>query len=256
MATVGADASSTATTPLITTAGQVLRRHPQFLGRYFKNPQNPDPTQYSGKAENHLLQGLPVLCFARQTARVNGTRIDGTSDAVWNMAAVIEAFGLNYLHGLGYDPLILLDTEPPPANPTLTAEYYTGWSAALRAGEYVPRPHQFTLRFTPGIYLNQGDAGTWTALGAAIAQGATCAGVWVARYDHRTGDEGPPAWDTAHLKPDAPTAMPPCPIIGWQYAGDYQGGPLDFNILEPTSAATTLALMIPPPTAQVWSPAS
>jgi hypothetical protein len=250
MPNVGADASAPVTTALLNTATTVLREKPQFMGRYFKNPQSPDTIQYQPDDENNVLRtaGIPILCLARQTARVGGSQLQGATDAVWNMAAIIEAFGLKYLHGLGYDPLIFLDTEPPPDNPALNADYYYGWANALRNyGEYVPVPQPaFTVRFTPALYINQGDVAAWKALASAMQQGAECQGAWVAHYDNRTGDEGPPAWTPAEVNPPAPLT-PPCPIIAWQYVGDYKKGPLDFTVLEPTRAAATLRLTIPAP---------
>jgi hypothetical protein len=239
-----ADLSGTVSAPLIQEATQVLGAKPVFMGRYFKNPQNPEVAQYHGKVENPILRGagIPVSCLARQTPRVGGTKEDGIADGVWNMAAIIEAFGLSYLHGLGYDPLVFLDVEPQTP---MSATYYEGWADALRShGEFVPRPlPSFTLRFTPAIYINKGDDPSWRALALAMRQGAQCFGAWVAHYIDQTA---PPAWDPSQVNPTPPVHAP-CPIIGWQYFGDYQGGDLDFSILEPNSAAATLRLMIPAP---------
>jgi hypothetical protein len=112
---------------------QALRHAPQFSGRFFKNPQNPEAVQYQPKSENPILstENIPILCFARETNRVGGTEMDGMADAIWNMAAVIEAFGLQHLRSLQYDPLIVLDMEPPPANPALSADYCVGWAKAI-----------------------------------------------------------------------------------------------------------------------------
>jgi hypothetical protein len=239
-----ADLSDTVSAPLIQQATHVLGAKPVFMGRYFKNPQNPEAVQYHGRVENPILRaaGIPVLCLARQTPRVGGTKEDGIADAVWNMAAIIEAFGLAYLHGLGYDPLVFLDVEP--ATP-MSATYYAGWADALRNhGEFVPRPlPSFTVRFTPAIYINKSDGPSWTALGQAMQQGAQCFGAWVAHY---ISQSSPPAWDPGQVNPPPPIDAP-CPVIGWQYFENYMGGNLDFSILEPNAAAATLELMIPVP---------
>jgi hypothetical protein len=238
-----ADISATVSDPLIQEATQVLGMKPVLMGRYFKNPQNPEAVQYHGRLENPILQtaDVPILCIARQTPRVKGTKEDGIADAVWNMAAIIEAFGLSYLHGLAYDPLVFLDVEPQTP---LSANYYAGWADAMRnQGEFVPRPPpSFTVRFTPAIYINKSDGSSWTALGQAMQQGAQCFGAWVAHYINQSA---PPAWDPSQVNPTPPVHAP-CPIIGWQYLGDYRGV-LDFSILEPNAAAATLGLMIPAP---------
>jgi hypothetical protein len=244
-ARAGADISEPATNALIQQATRVLGNKPAFLGRYFKNPQNPESVQYQFGTENAVLRaaGIPILCLARQTARVGGTLQDGIEDAVWNMAAIIEAFGLTYLHGLGCNPIVFLDTEP---RTTLNADYYYGWASALGDGEYIPDPAPaFTVRFTPAIYITKNDDNAWKALIAAIQKGAKCFGAWVAHY---LSSPAPPAWDPAMVQPNPPLQAP-CPIIAWQYVGDYQGGNLDFSILEDTSANATLKLLIPAPPA-------
>src|SRR5438128_6316182 len=126
MAVVGADTNTPVTPALLQVAKDALGVSPAFFGRYFKNPQNREDVQYQSRTENPILhtRNIPVLCLARQTARVTGKEADGIADAVWNMAAVIEAFGLLHLHGLGFDPLIFLDTEPESP---LSADYYYGW---------------------------------------------------------------------------------------------------------------------------------
>jgi hypothetical protein len=243
-AVAGADISEPVTNALIQSATQALGNKPAFLGRYFKNPQNPETVQYQFGTENAVLReaAIPILCLARQTARVGGTSEDGIADAVWNMAAIVEAFGLKYLNGLGHDPIVFLDTEPET---TLSSDYYLGWAGALRnQGEYVPEPQPaFTVRFTPAIYINQGDDDAWKALTTAMGQGASCYGAWVAHYIENSA---PPPWDPQMVQPNPPLQAP-CPIIAWQYIGDYQSGNLDFSILEATSANATLQLLIPAP---------
>jgi hypothetical protein len=242
---VGTDATHPATDALITLASQLLRAPPAFFGRFFKGPHNPSPIQYQPAQENPVLRahGIKVLCIARQTNRIGGTSADGVADAVNNMAALVDAFGASYLASLGMAPLIFLDTEPSP-NPTLSAAYYAGWAGALQ--NQGPVSGATRLTFTPGVYINRSDTGAWTALANAMHGGTPCHGAWVADYGSRTGAEGPPPWDPTAVDPAAPTVAP-CPILAWQYAGDYEDV-LDFSAMPPdASANATMALMVPPP---------
>jgi hypothetical protein len=166
------------------------------------------------------------------------------ADAVNNMAAVVDAFGAAYLDSLDFEPLIFLDTELSPSQPTLSAEYYSGWSGALR--KQGPIAPGVRLQFTPGVYINRSDNASWRALATAVGKGASCYGAWVANYGKRTGAEPPPAWDAVEVLPKPPLNAP-VPILAWQYAGDYEDV-LDFSITPATADADAMiALMIPPP---------
>jgi hypothetical protein len=111
------------------------------------------------------------------------------------------------------------------------------------------------LKFTPAVYINKSDAKAWRALATAMGKGALCRGAWVANYGKRTGAEGPPAWDPAQPAPKSPITAP-CPILAWQYAGDYEDV-LDFSIMPPDgSADATVQLMIPPPAGAPMAPAA
>jgi hypothetical protein len=242
MASCGIDATHTATTNLINLAARLLGAPPLFFGRYFKGPHNPSPIQYQPAEENSVLhaQHIPVLCIARQTNRVGGTQTDGVTDAVNNMTAVASAFGIDYLMGLGFNPLIFLDTEP---DVSLSVDYYLGWSEALLTQG--PGPSGAQLCFSPAIYINQNAPQSWNALADAINRGGQCSGAWVANYGNRTGVEGPPAWDDGQVSPVG-LGKAPCPILGWQYAGDYEDV-LDFSILNEQSAQNTIGMMVLPP---------
>jgi hypothetical protein len=243
---VGTDATHPATNQLIGLAAALLGSRPLFFGRYFKGPHNPSPIQYQGNQENPVLSAnnIRVLCIARQTTRVGGSAADGVADAVNNMAAVVDAFGAAYLAGLNFEPLIFLDTELSSSQPTLSADYYSGWAGALR--EQGPIAPGVRLQFTPGVYINRSDNASWRALGTAMGKGAPCYGAWVANYGKRTGAEPPPAWDPAEVIPKPPL-KPPASILAWQYAGDYEDV-LDFSITPATADADAMiALMIAPP---------
>jgi hypothetical protein len=242
----GVDATHPATDDLIRLATQLLRGPPAFFGRYFKGPHNPNPIQYQAGVENQVLSAhnIPVLCIARQTNRVGGSNADGVADAVNNMSAVITSFGADYLAGLGFEPLIFLDTELGDNQPSLSADYFHGWADALR--NQGPIGGGVQLKFTPAIYINRSDAKAWRALATAISNGAMCRGAWVANYGRRTGVEGPPAWDPAQAGPKPPVSAP-CPILAWQYAGDFEDV-LDFTVLPADSSGDdTVHLFIPPP---------
>jgi hypothetical protein len=240
MLIVGADASDVVSTGLLKTATVALRSKPAFFGRYFKAPNNTNSIQYQPARENRIFhdQGLALLCIGRQTNRVSGSHADGIADGVHNLSAVIAALGAEYIASLAFDPVIFLDVEP---NPTLSDDYYQGWAEALQ--NQGPIVDGKRLKFSPGIYINRADTEGWSALGAAIANGAACVGAWVANYGKRTGAEGPPDWDPASVTPNI---RPPCRIIGWQYAGDFEDV-LDFSVLSPTDGAEILGLMPVPP---------
>jgi hypothetical protein len=83
MSVSGADATRPATPTLISLAGRLLSKEPQF-GRYFKVliilvRFNSSPTLRTPVL--HAV-GIRVLCIARQTYRVEGTNQDGVADAV------------------------------------------------------------------------------------------------------------------------------------------------------------------------------
>jgi hypothetical protein len=245
---LGADTSHPTTDSLIDLSAKLLGASPAFFGRYFKGPHNPSPIQYQAAQENPILsaRNIPLLCIARQTNRVGGSEKDGVADAVNNMSAITSAFGTNYLMGLGFDPLVFLDTEFGIGETTLSSDYYHGWAGALR--EQDPIAPGVRIHFTPAIYINRSDTKAWRALGTAMTKGAACHGAWVANYGKRTGAEGPPAWDLTEVTPKG-IQKPPCPLLAWQYAGNYEDV-LDFSILDETTGPTTLALLIPPPAPQ------
>jgi hypothetical protein len=242
----GVDATHPATESLFDLSRSLLGEAPTFFGRYFKGPYNPSPIQYQPNQENPFLnaQHLRVLCIARQTNRVGGSRDDGVADAINNMSAIVDAFGPNYLRSLNYHPIVFLDTELSDTQPTLSADYFLGWAGALR--EQGPIAPGARLRFTPAIYINRSDDKAWKSLGKAIASGAVCHGAWVANYGRRTGAEPPPPWQAEEVSPKPPTVSP-TPLLAWQYAGDYEDV-LDFSVM-PSDAVTeqTLSMMILPP---------
>jgi hypothetical protein len=242
----GADAASPATAGQVSLATRLLGAAPSFFGRYFSVPHSASSIQYQSAQENPVLHrlGVRVLCIARQTNHVGGGEAEGAADAANNMAAIVASFGANYLAGLGFDPIVFLDTELGGGQPSLNASYYAGWAGALQTQG--PVVSGVRLRFTPAIYINGSDKVSWAALASAMAQqNAACHGAWVANYGKPTGAEGPPAWAGANIAPSAPVP-PPCPIVAWQYA-DYKEE-IDLSLLPPGgSMDAVVKLMILPP---------
>jgi hypothetical protein len=102
------------------------------------------------------------------------------------------------------------------------------------------------VRFRPALYGNFSDDKTWTSLNHAIAAGAACDGVWIARYHDRTGKLRP--WSdiltTPHVKPI-------CPIVAWQYWASLDDAKPAFNfdttIASPAHADVLMSGLIMPP---------
>ncbi|PWU08420.1 MAG: hypothetical protein C5B47_04725 [Verrucomicrobia bacterium] len=193
---------------------------PRFWGRYFKTPEQAGGTQYNPKTE-HLAfasAGVRVVPLARQTGRIHGSQDDGASDAKGNALAILGAFGIDYLAEQGGEVYVYLDDEGSP-NPTLSTEYWIGWSDTLVSYSKQLSSDSVTLR--PGLYCNF-DKASWQALETAVAQGAECYSAWIARWKSSGQVCMPlPPWNTGHVTPDP---APPCPIHIWQYAAECHGG--------------------------------
>lgn len=239
MAGTGFDITTPATKKIVADAKIALGSVPQFVGRYFKGPGNTDPIQYQPASENAILHqvGLRVLCVARQTNKVGGSQASGATYGNQHASAVVAAFGHAYLAGLGYDPIIFLDVEPAPP---LSVEYWTGWSSACRAGITVGGK---TVRFTPAIYINRFDDTSWNNLASAMAGGAGCACAWVARYISWKAGDPPPVWDEEFVSPEPP-AQAPCPILLWQFIGDYKDI-YDFSVISTAIGADAVVGLMP-----------
>jgi hypothetical protein len=244
----GADSASPVTSQL---GGQglidVARNHfgavPAFWGRYFTSPETKSSVEYHHAVEGAALSasGIRVLPVARQTLRVNGTAEDGAADAAGNAADFLASFGADYLVTQGNTFFVFLDVE---GQPSLSADYYTGWAQALAASSSSATGGKVTLR--PCIYAEPKDTATWVALKQAMANGADCGGAWVARYLD-DGCTRIPDWNDAFV---TPAGGAPCPLLIWQYAGNcYGNGGIDCSQTNPALDANDelLRFLVLPP---------
>lgn len=225
LGTAGADSSSEVVHKIL---GKTLLEHasglfgspPRFWGRYFKTPEQQGGTQYNPKSEHAALAaaGIRVVPIARQTARIHGTSAEGIADAKGNVLAILAAFGIDYLEKQGGEFYVYLDDEGSP-NPTLSVDYWAGWSDTLVT--YSKQTSTGKVTLLPGLYCNF-DHSSWVALAEAVNQGARCDSAWVARWKS-DGQICMPLqhWNQAHVTPDP---APPCPIHMWQYAAECHGG--------------------------------
>ena len=225
---LGAAGADSSTEVVHTIYGKTLLEHawglfggpPKFWGRYFKTPEQQGGTQYNPKTENAAFAsaGIRVVPIARQTGRIHGTNADGSSDAKGNVLAIFAAFGLDCLERQGGEFYVYLDDEGAP-NPTLSADYWQGWSDALL--KYSQQISSAKITLLPGLYCNF-DHASWVALDKAVSQGARCESAWVARWKS-SGQICMPVqpWSEPHITPDP---APSCPIHIWQYAQECHGG--------------------------------
>lgn len=224
---------------LLERAHALFGEDPAFWGRYFKGPGNPSSEQYQADEENEPLRkrGIRVLPIARQTKEVGGTENQGRKAAIANADAIIEAFGAEYLKGLGGGFYVFLDVEP--SHP-MSRQYYTGWAESLITHSRDELGGK--AGFQPCVYLNCSDKTTCKAIEAALKNGVPCLGVWIARYpiSHSyTTCVSPQDWDEDLIRPETPLTPP---ILAWQYVGDCYGpnehkaGPLDGNQVNPDPA--------------------
>ncbi|MGY4512104.1 hypothetical protein [Bradyrhizobium sp. USDA 3650] len=236
----GADTSYVVNDKVIAAAEAQLGSKPSFWGRYFKGPQDTGSVQYKATIENPILRahGIPVLCIARQTNHVGGSEADGRTDGARNAAAIVEAFGLQYLTHRGSKTLIFLDVEPEHP---LSADYYFGWSEAVR-GYASPEI------FAPAVYGNKSSAATWKGLSHAVTRGAECAGLWVAHYLKNTGCVATPQWSDRDAVPAGiPTG---CEVLAWQFAQECVG--IDCNVANPAQVTALQAGLVLPPEATTY----
>jgi hypothetical protein len=210
-----ADSSSLVTTvmngkTIVDLANDLYGRMPVVWGRYFGGW-----AEYRHLKENQLLRdnNIRVLPLAQQTGNVSGSMADGSADATGNAEDVINTFGAAYLASQGGKLLMFLDVEGAPS---LSSTYYLGWAQTLVAHSQAFSGNTVTL--LPCVYATEGDSATWSAIAAAVAQGATCNGAWVARWTTKQGGCLP----LPDFNP-APNAQIPCDVLLWQYSNDCNG---------------------------------
>jgi hypothetical protein len=191
---------------------------PVFWGRYFKRPGFSD--DYSPAIENATLHanGIRLLPIARQTGRVDGSTADGETDAVRNVDAFVDAFGVSELEKTP-ELLMFLDVEgtnTDATDPDLSKEYWAGWSRRLI--EHSVHLSGKKFRILPAIYCRRSANPTWNALAQAVRDGSVCEAAWIFRAKSNKACMNPvPEWDPAFITPAVP---PPCPMVAWQFALD------------------------------------
>jgi hypothetical protein len=199
---VGLDQSMPASAACLSVATTELGQAPTFWGRYFKGPGNADPAQYQAGQESPFLKqnNIKVLPIARQTPNVSVPDQNlGHSDGLQNAAAVIASFGATNLSGMP-EVAVFLDAEID--NP-LSHIYYLGWSAGLIQGG---APN---VNFLPCVYAHHNDKPTWSEVGTAMGQGATCGAAWIVFMDSGTFPIGPwqPKFTSATMPPSVRVAI-------------------------------------------------
>lgn len=236
---------------------QLTGQDAKIMGRYFRSPGHPASYEYQHSVENGpaIAAGCRILCIAEQTPFVGGGAKNGATDGVLNAQDIVLTFGADYLASQGTEFLCVLDVE---SQPSLSAPYWTGWSAALIAESKQLSGGRFTI--VPGIYASEMDGNTWKALKTALAGGATCAGAWIAAYAQTHANPRPfvPAWNPNKARmvmPDG-SAPPNVPVVAWQYLGidtDHPQGDdklfaaLDCNLTAPGQADWLLSRCVLPP---------
>jgi hypothetical protein len=235
--TVGIDSSVPVTDALVTTATQRLETAPLFWGRYFTSPKEPGTVEYRHAVENRVLapKNIRVLPIARQTPNVGGASAQGSDDAGKNGADLLDTFGEEYLVAQGGKFLVFLDVEATGrGEPSLSADYYAGWTQGLANASQV-------VQFRPCVYARPDDAATWDSLQRAMTDGAPCYGLWLARYLKVVKE--PVAWDAASL---SPSPDPGVTALLWQYDGADE---FDRNLVNPAidPSADFLQYLILPP---------
>ena len=250
--TDGADTNAVVTNKLIATATKQLTSRPSFWGRYFKGPGDQNPVRYQAHLESALLRsnGIRVLPIAQQTKHVAGDRNEGRRDGLKNGAAIIASFGNTYLSSMAEGILVFLDVE---GDPSLSSLYYRGWSEGLiNAGRSAMVEtavgNEQPVRFLPCIYGSFGDDDTWRAIQVAIAQGAICAGAWIARPG-RIGCHPLESWDEARVRPNSlPRTVQ---ILAWQNVQECAN--VDYNRANPSGPDLFLSrLILPPDVSKGW----
>jgi hypothetical protein len=225
----GADTLVGVTADMIPEAKQLMGTSPRFWGRYFQG--NSRDGEYLHKQEDKPLHdaGIRVLPISRQTNRVNGTQQDGMVLGTSHANDVLVTFGEDFLDSQGDGFYIFLDVEGVDGQPSLSKEFYQGWSQAVAQASS-------KVKFLPSVYLNGSDNTTLKNLSNAVKGGSLCFGIWLARYLKKPLIK---PWDRDNLKFKTPV---PCKILIHQYIGDIDpstgkvnsdNGVYDFNQINP-----------------------
>jgi len=216
-------------------AGQATEP-PVAWGRYFNGFHTTAAEYQPSEAGFFEALGLKLLPVAQQTPKVNKTFADGAANAALNVYKFISRVGLDVLAAQGDEFLMFLDVEGEQAgsNPSMSADYYLGWSKTLVASSREQSANKITI--VPAIYARAKDDVTWNALIDAQKQGAEkCRGVWITRQHFEACTKARPQWETAFITP-APAIG--CPVMVWQYAIDCpDGNGVDLDLITPDATA-------------------
>ena len=214
---------------------------PNYWGRYFSGVDYRGAGEYLRSVESRTLHdnSIRVLPIGRYTTQVGRGHTEGARDGFDQANDLVRSFGEAYLESQGSEFYLFLDVEP---DTPLSAAYYKGWSEAV-AG--ISR----RVSILPCVYLNPNDATTQASLQSALANGASCHGLWIASYvASRRGSLPLPAPDfdfglAARLEATG------VPVLFWQFAGDIgPGEDFDFTISNPQIPSDQILsrLILPP----------
>ena len=225
----GADSLRPVTSSLIAQATDLYGTTPVFWGRYFTSPTTAGSAEYHHATENGPLNaaGICVLPIARQTANVDGDIAQGTADGNANAQDFVDTFGVPELTAQGGQFIMVLDVE---GDPVLNPDYYTGWAQGLIST--AQSMSDDAVQMLPCLYASHGNTGAWNALGTAIANGAPCWGVWVARYLDALVSGQMSDWDDSVVIPVSPSPFP-VTVLAWQYAQNCLSGAIDCTQTNP-----------------------
>jgi len=188
-------------------AANFMGASPRFWGRYFQGNQGSG--EYLHVQENKPLRdaGIRVIPISRHTNEVGGKEQQGANLGSSHAKDALSTFGEEYLALMKDGFYIFLDVEGVDGQPSLSEDFYKGWSnAVVNASSKV--------KLLPCVYLNGSDSKTSRNLSAAMKAGAQCHGLWVANYGNNQPQIHP--WN----RDVKPATAVPCKVLLRQYAGD------------------------------------
>ncbi len=219
----GVDTAIPVDADMIRQAHRLIGVQPRFWGRYFQGRK--DETEYLHAKENKPLHnaGIRVLPISRQTNRVGGSKEEGMHIGSHHAADILEMFGEDYLASQGDSFYIFLDVEGVDGQPSLSKDFYQGWSEAVVNASS-------KMKLLPCVYTNaKQDPTSKKNLSAAMKEGAQCHGLWVANYGKKH-EAQIRHWDQEETKP---VVAVPCKVLSHQYNGDQPSPIYDFNQINP-----------------------
>ena len=127
----GVDTLENVTANMIPSATTFMGTPPRFWGRYFQG--NSNDGEYLRAKENKPLHDAKIrlLPISRQTNKVDGTQQKGKEIGSSHAQDLISTFGEDYLAAQGDSFYFFLDVEGIEGQPSLSKEFYLGWSEAV-----------------------------------------------------------------------------------------------------------------------------